>query len=111
MITKYNQFLNEDIDNKKEYTYVGTCMNSFDEWGECINDAFYDESDFFNSWETAEEITSEEFWKHIDPNSEMYNEVMEYSTNGEYVPEFRYSEENDVYFAFVNEDTHYFFIR
>jgi len=28
-----------------------------------------------------------------------------------YTPEYRYSEESDVYFIFINDDTHYFFVK
>lgn len=107
----YQDYLNESLNLKDTYSYVGTCMNSFDDDDVCINDAFEDTDHFFNSWYNAEEITSDGFWEHINPHSEKYDEVMEYTTNGEYNPEFRYSEEDDVYFAFVNDDTHYFFIR
>lgn len=110
---RFNEFskMNESSDNEKEYTYVGTCVNSFDRYGECKNDAFTDTQDFFQSWETAKEITSEEFWKHIDPHSQMYTKLKRIEAKGEYETEYRYSKENDVYFAFVNDDTHYFFIK
>lgn len=96
---------------EKSYEYVGTCVNSFDEYGECVHNAFYDEQHFFNSWENAKKITKEEFWKHIDPESEEYNEVKELESDSDYTPEYRYSEEDDVYFIFVGDDTHYFFTR
>lgn len=95
--------------NVGKYEYVGTCMNSFDEYGECKHDAFYDEEHFFNSWGMAKEISKEEFWSNINPSSEMYDELKKLESVPEYQTEYRYSEEDDIYFIFVNNDTHYFF--
>ena len=95
---------------ERKYLYIGTCMDSFDEYGECIHDAFYDEEHFFNSWENANEISKEEFWSNIDPSSDKYNELKELEANPEYPAEYRYNEEDDIYFIFVGNDTHYFFV-
>ena len=98
-------------EHKGEYVYIGTCMNSFDEYGECIHDAFYDEEHFFNSWENANEISKEEFWSNIDPSSDKYDEVKELEADPEYPAEYRYNPDDDVYFIFVSDDTHYFFVN
>lgn len=97
--------------HKGEYVYIGTCMNSFDEYGECMHGAFYDEEHFFNSWQTADEISKEEFWSNIDPLSEMYDELKELESDPEYPAEYRYNPNDDVYFIFVGDDTHYFFVN
>lgn len=94
-----------------KYVYIGTCMNSFDEYGECIHDAFYDEEHFFNSWENADKISKEEFWSNIDPSSDKYDEVKELESDPEYPADYRYNPDDDVYFIFVSDDTHYFFIN
>jgi len=94
-----------------EYVYVGTCMNSFDKYGQCKHNAFYDEEHFFNSWNNAKEISKEEFWKHIDPNSDKYKEVKTIEADPQYTPEYRYSPEDDIYYIFIGDDTHYFFVR
>jgi hypothetical protein len=94
-----------------KYVYIGTCMNSFDEYGECLHDTFYDEEHFFNSWETSNEISKEEFWPNINPSSDKYDEVKELEFDPEYPAEYRYNEEDDVYFIFVGNDTHYFFVN
>ncbi len=96
---------------KGKYVYIGTCMNSFDEYGECMHGAFYDEEHFFNSWQTADEISKEEFWSNIDPLSEMYDELKELESDPEYPAEYRYNPNDDVYFIFEGDDTHYFFIN
>ena len=101
----------KDLLKENGYTYVGTCTNSFDEYGECNHDAFSDEEHFFHSWDTAKKISKEEFWKHIDKSSDQYKEVKEMEADPEYKPEYRYSEEDDVYFIFLNDDTHYFFVK
>lgn len=93
-----------------KYVYIGTCMNSFDEYGECIHDAFYDEEHFFNSWENADKISKEEFWSNINPSSDKYDEVKELESDPEYPAEYRYNPDDDVYFIFVSDDTHYFFV-
>lgn len=98
-------------EHKGEYVYIGTCMNSFDEYGECIHDAFYDEEHFFNSWGNANEISKEEFWSNIDPSSDKYDEVKELEADPEYPAEYRYNPDDDVYFIFVSDDTHYFFVN
>jgi len=82
-----------------------------DEYGECMHGAFYDEEHFFNSWQTADEISKEEFWSNIDPLSEMYDELKELESDPEYPAEYRYNPNDDVYFIFVGDDTHYFFIN
>ncbi len=93
------------------YSYIGTCVNSFNKYGECKHDAFHDEEHFFNSWENAKEISKKEFWKHINPGSEKYKKLRKLEMDPEYPAEYRYSEEDDIYYIFVNEDTHYFFVR
>lgn len=98
-------------DLKGNYEYIGTCENSFDEYGECIHDAFYDEEHFFHSWETAVDISKKEFWSNIDPSSEMYDEVKRLEADPEHPAEYRYNEEDDVYFIFVGNYLHYFFVN
>jgi hypothetical protein len=93
-----------------KYLYIGTCVDSFDEYGECIHDAFYDEEHFFNSWQNAVDISKEEFWSNIDPLSDKYDEVKELEADPEYPAEYRYSEEDDIYFIFVGDYLHYFFV-
>jgi hypothetical protein len=96
---------------KGQYEYIGTCVDSFDEYGECEHGAFYDEEHFFNSWENAVDISKEEFWSNIDPSSEKYDEVKELEDDPEDPAEYRYSEEDDIYFIFVGNHTHYFFVN
>ncbi len=93
-----------------KYVYIGTCMDSFDEYGECIHNAFYDEEHFFNSWQNANEISKEEFWSNINPLSDKYDEVKELESDPEYPAEYRYNPDDDIYFIFVGNDTHYFFV-
>jgi hypothetical protein len=108
----FENFLNEDtLKENKDYSYIGTCVNSFDEYGECVHNAFSDEEDFFNSWNTAKKISKDEFWLHIDPSSENYELVKKAERDPKYTPEYRYSKESDVYFAFIDDDTHYFFVK
>ena len=94
-----------------KYVYIGTCTNSFDEYGECEHSAFYDEEHFFNSWQSANSISKEEFWSNIDPSSDRYAEVKEFEADPEYTPEYRYNKEDDIYYIFLNDDTHYFFVN
>ena len=98
-------------DNGKYYNYIGTCVNSFDEDSNCINGLFNDVNDFSYAWEEAEEITSEEFWSHINPGSDAYDEVRKLANDPTYPDEYRYNPEYDIYFAFMDEWIHYFFIK
>jgi hypothetical protein len=97
--------------NQQEYVYIGTCVNSFDEDSNCINGLFSDINDFSYAWETAQEITPEEFWSNIDPNSDAYDEVRKMANDHEYPDEYRYNQEYDIYFGFMDEWIHYFFVR
>jgi len=98
-------------ENIATYTYLSNCTNSFNKHGEGkYPELFVDEEHFFNSWEEAEEISAEEFWKHIDPHSKKYEFLKKAEKSKKYKPEYRYSEADDVYFIFVYEDTHYFFV-
>jgi hypothetical protein len=97
--------------NNGKYLYIGTCVNSFDEYGECVHDAFYDEEHFFNSWGNANKISKKEFWSNIDPLSDQYDHIKELEADPEYTPEYRYNEEDDIYYIFVSDDTHYFFVN
>ena len=113
-IQRIREVMGLDNDNpiiKGEYVYIGTCMNSFDEYGECLHDVFYDEEHFFNSWQNADEISKEEFWSNIDPSSEKYDELKELEADPEYPAEYRYNPVDDIYYIFVSEDTHYFFVK
>ena len=99
------------LPEEKKYIYIGTCMNSFDDYGECKHNAFYDEEHFFNSWAAADEISKEEFWSNIDPSSDKYQEVKKFEADPRYTPEYAYSKEDDIYYIFINDDTHYFFVN
>lgn len=97
--------------NEATYIYISNCTNSFNKHGEGkYPEVFVDEEHFFNSWEEAKEISAEEFWKHIDPSSDKYDFLKEAEKSKKYKTEYRYSEADDVYFIFANEDTHYFFV-
>jgi hypothetical protein len=106
-----NELIKGLLPEEKKYIYIGTCMNSFDDYGECKHNAFYDEEHFFNSWAAADEISKEEFWSNIDPSSEKYQEVKKFEADPRYTPEYAYSKEDDIYYIFINDDTHYFFVN
>lgn len=44
------------------YSYVGNCVNSFDDDGECLIGIYNDVSDFASAEENALEITRDEFY-------------------------------------------------
>ena len=106
-----NELIKGLLPEEKKYIYIGTCMNSFDDYGECKHNAFYDEEHFFNSWAAADEISKEEFWSNIDPSSDKYQEVKKFEADPRYTPEYAYSKEDDIYYIFINDDTHYFFVN
>ena len=90
------------LENKK-YEFVGTCVNSFDEDGDCIvNQLPYSTaSDFAGDEEEAEEISEKDFKKII-----ITDKMVPKSHKISY-----YKSEQDVVMAYdEDDDIHYFFV-
>jgi len=52
-----------------KYNFVGTCVNSFDEDGECLISYFADTSDFAYQEENSKKISKETFIKNVSDSS------------------------------------------
>ena len=94
----------KDIINESGH-FVGTCVNSFDEDGECIIDDLYrDTSDFAVHEEESTEISEEEFKNAIGVLPPTLDK--EISNDRIYL----YDEDNEVYMIYDDaSDVHYFF--
>lgn len=89
--------------NKKNF--VGTCVNSFDEDGECIIPElpFNDVNDLAYADENAENISKEEFYRSVNVPESVIKK-----TSGN---EIFYLIFEDVYMLYDgDEDIHYFFV-
>lgn len=90
-------------ENKKHL--VGTCVNSFDEDGECTNSVPYrDVSDFAVHEEEAEEITREEFLSKCEVPEKLRKLLKKDTT------EFMVDTKGVYMLYDSNKDIHYFFI-
>lgn len=85
--------------------FVGTCVNSFDEDGECIIPGLYnDVSDFAVHEEEAKQISAADFAQAV---GEINQELISHIGN-EVV--YLHDEDNDVYMIYdIDSDVHYFF--
>lgn len=88
------------------YHFIGTCVNSFDEDGECNFSNYRDVTDFAQAEESAESITKEKFYSMANVNG--LNIIKIFGKN----PQFLYDKENDVLMAYNSKtDIHYFFVK
>jgi hypothetical protein len=88
---------------KKEY--VGNCVNSFDEDGECLIGIYDDVSDFANSEENSKEISNKDFINLV-------GEIPKYLKNKikNHELSYLYDEDNDIAMIYdITKDIHYFF--
>lgn len=100
MKNEFVQLVEKTLNN--DYHFVGTCINSFDEDGNCSLDIFSDTTDFAQQEENAQEITKQQFLSKVK-NIEMLprNEM-----------KYLYIKDRDVLMAYdIEEDIHYFFSR
>lgn len=88
-----------------EYHFLGTCVNSFDEDGNCVVPGLYnDVSDFAVHEENAQQITKSQFLKHIGRIDHGIDK--EISHNRIYL----HDSDNGVFMIYdVETDIHYFF--
>lgn len=87
--------------------YVGNCVNSFTEDGDCIvmQLPYYTVSDFACNMAEADLITAEEFFDNV-PKSVVDMLRLPISSDFEY-----YKDEDDVFMIYDCEtDIHYFFV-
>lgn len=96
---QYFKHINEDA------KFLGTCVNSFDEDGECIIPNLYqDVSDFAVHEENAIRISFNEFDKNIGKIPNDLDKLI--SPNRNYL----YDEDNKIFMIYdIENDTHYFF--
>jgi hypothetical protein len=85
--------------------FLGTCVNSFDEDGECTVPQLYrDVSDFAYHEENAQKISSKEFYNKVGKIPTVIDSQI--GKNREYL----YDEDNKIYMIYdVDSDVHYFF--
>ena len=82
------------------FHFVGTCVNSFDEDGECLLSYFSDTTDFAYEEENADRISKQVFISNVS-NYDML-------PSGEY--EYYITQNRDLIMAYnVEQDVHYFF--
>jgi hypothetical protein len=89
------------------FTYVGNCVDSFDDAGDCIIDQlpYYNVSDFAVNEENAKEVTAEEFTLYVDIPEECRSIHALLDTI------HLYDSLNQVYMLYDTDmDVHYFFI-
>ena len=89
------------------FTYVGNCVDSFDDEGDCIIDQlpYYDVLDFAVNEESAKEVTAEEFSLYVDI-PEDYQPI--HALPGTI---HLYDSLNQVYMLYDTDmDVHYFFV-
>ena len=93
----------EEITNNKKH-FAGTCVNSFDEEGNCItNLPWLTVSDFAVDEENAEEINKEEFLKNVDISKELIKKLLKHK--------LKFMKADNVYMIYDdNTDIHYFFV-
>lgn len=89
----------------KNAEFLGTCVNSFDDEGECVVPRLYrDVSDFAYHEENAQKISSKEFSNAVGKIPYAIDNQIGKSR------EYLYDEDNDVYMIYDTEsDVHYFF--
>ena len=97
--TSFKKYLEE---NGSKYSFVGTCVNSFDEdTGECFFDNYRDVSDFAVGEENSSKISKDEFIR-----------MTEHHPSIDESDEFLFDEDHDVLMAYDSEkDVHYFFVK
>ena len=91
---------------KRRRVYIGNCVNSFDEDGDCVIDSlgYYDVSDFGVGDERAETLSWDEFDREVFVSLEM-EEIIE----GHEVI-YLLDRERDLYMLYdSDDDIHYFF--
>ena len=91
---------------KGRRVYIGNCVNSFDEDGDCVIDSlgYYDVSDFGVGDERAETLSWDEFDREVFVSLEM-EEIIE----GHEVI-YLLDRERDLYMLYdSDDDIHYFF--
>jgi hypothetical protein len=91
------------FENKKPY--VGNCVNSFDEDGECFGNLPYnDVTEFAHGDENAKKISKEEFEKHVD-----IPEHLKKIHNSNHV-DYLHDKDNNVHMMYDHKsDVHHFF--
>jgi hypothetical protein len=91
---------------EQKKSYVGNCVNSFDNDGECTSSLPYrDTTDFAQGEENAEEITKTKFDSEVDvPN---HLKKLHNSKHALYL----HDKENDVHMLYdTKKDVHHFFV-
>jgi len=84
----------------KPYNFVGTCVNSFDEDGNCVIPYFSDTTDFANKEENSDTISKQDFVLNVADYSML--------PSGDY--EYYLTQDRNLIMAYnVNQDVHYFF--
>jgi hypothetical protein len=91
-----------EIENK---TYLGNCVNSFDEDGECIVPNLYnDVSDFAYSEENSIEISKNDFIKNVGNVQDNISNHLSKDVI------YLHDQINDVFMIYdIDNDIHYFF--
>lgn len=88
----------------KNFKYVGNCVNSFNDDGECLLSIFSDTSDFANVEENSEIVSKSKFINNVTLNKFFINLVQKNSTK------ILYNKDRDIYMIYdENKDIHYFF--
>lgn len=88
-----------------EMNFLGTCVNSFDEDGDCVIPGLYrDASDFASHEENAKKITQQEFESKVGKLS------IDLSKKISKDREYYHDEDGNIYYIYdVKKDIHYFF--
>lgn len=98
-------FLNESSQSKK--VYVGNCVNSFDDDGECVvhHLPYRDTTDFAQGEENSKKINKSEFNKHVDIPSHL--DKIHKSKDTVYL----HDRDNNVHMMYdPKKDVHHFFV-
>lgn len=106
---KFSEYLKEHKLSNKPYEYVGNCVNSFDDDGDCVLSIFRDTSDFAVAEEESKEV-SKEVSKDIVKTFKMSSELEKIAKRK--TTKLLYNEDRDIYFLYdTKKDIHYFFVR
>ena len=91
--------------NESQYSYKGSCVNSFDEDGDSLIKLFSDVSDFAVKEEESEEV-SKDIISKFNINNELQNIANKKSTK------LLFNKDHDIYFLYdTAKDIHYFFSK
>lgn len=84
-------------------TYVGNCITSFDEDGDCINSElpFTDVSDFAYQLEKSKQLTPDMFFEQVEDNTFDFDCKLEFSVLEDMSVFIAYNDETDIHFFFA----------